>query len=80
MWRSGAPQRRGTRGAFRGAEAHTCCYAKYHFGSSLMTLQPQTRVRTRLNRGPARQSMKMRAPGVVKFSLSKMAAPEFRNG
>jgi hypothetical protein len=27
MWRRGAPQRRGARGAFRGADAHTRCYA-----------------------------------------------------
>ena len=26
MWRRGAPQRRGARGAFRGADAHTSCY------------------------------------------------------
>jgi hypothetical protein len=26
MWRSGAPQRREARGAFRGAEAHTRSY------------------------------------------------------
>jgi hypothetical protein len=32
MWRSGAPQRRGARGAFRGADAHTRCYAKLRRG------------------------------------------------
>ena len=30
MWRSGAPQRRAARGAFRGAEAHTRRYEKCH--------------------------------------------------
>ena len=28
MWRRGAPQRRGARGAFRGADAHTSCYGQ----------------------------------------------------
>ena len=28
MWRSGAPQRRGARGAFRGADAPTRCYGQ----------------------------------------------------
>jgi hypothetical protein len=44
-----------------------------------MALQMKVRVRTRLNQGPARKSMKTRAPGVVKFSYSRMAAPELRN-
>ena len=28
MWRSGAPQRRVARGAFLGADVHTCCYTQ----------------------------------------------------
>jgi len=34
MWRRGAPQRRGARGAFRGADAHTSCYTKCQFRES----------------------------------------------
>ena len=51
--------------------------ARFSVGSGVQT---QVRVRMGQTQGPARQSIKMKAPGVVKFCPIKKATSELRNG
>ncbi len=86
MWRSGAPQRRGARGAFRGADAHTRCYEKCHcFTTTDEERQPSSSARDRtaemllLGRGsrwnPWKQSQLDRIPQLPPYQTACTYTP-----
>jgi len=72
VWRSGAPQRRGARGAFRGADAHTRRYEKCHVEDrQRIVVSPILRAQSRIGMAAEEPHEKTRPPADACYSPSK---------